>query len=43
MPIKSLNPNAKLGFNKAMENKWVEVDNKNSAGPKVVKKVNKTS
>ena len=36
---KSLNPNAKLGFSKAMANGWVEVDKKNPEGPKVVRKV----
>jgi phenylalanyl-tRNA synthetase alpha chain len=33
------NPNAKLGFSKAMANGWIEVDKKSSDGPKVLKKV----
>lgn len=36
---KSSNPNAKLGFSKAMANGWVEVDKKNPSGPKVLRKV----
>lgn len=37
------NPNAKLGFAKAMSNGWIEVDKKNKDGPLVVRKVNELS
>ncbi|CAF0839591.1 unnamed protein product [Brachionus calyciflorus] len=37
--LMSSNPNAKLGFSKAMANGWIEVDKKNADGPKVMKKI----
>lgn len=35
-------PNAKIGFSKAMQAGWIEMDKKAEGGPKVFRKVNIT-